>query len=43
MCWSCLKKLVQERAERKRSRDFAKEQKKSPQSETSTESKTSET
>lgn len=44
MCWSCLKKLVKERAERKRSRDFAKEQQsKSPQSETSTESKTSET
>lgn len=43
MCWQCLKKLMDERRNRKRSRNFAEESKKSPQSDEATESKTSET
>jgi len=43
MCFQCLKEIIRQRAESKRNRDFAKKQKESPRSETTTEAKSSET
>lgn len=42
MCFQCLKNIMRERAERKRNREFAKKLKESPQSEKSSETKSSE-